>query len=420
MNKMLMRFIAVVGVAVPIAFTMQTAHAAKVEVLHWWTSGGESKAVGVLKDEFERTGNTWVDSPIAGGGGEAAMTVLKSRVVAGDPPTAVQIKGPAMHEWGEIGALANLNDVAKAEGWDKLLPPIVSETMKYKGNWVGVPVNVHRVNWIWVNPEVFKKSGASIPKGWNDFFQQMDKVKAAGYIPVAHGGQAWQDATMFEEIVLGYAGPEFYRKAFVQLDQATLTSKTMVEVFDIMRKMRNYIDKDSPGRDWNLATAMVINGKAGLQFMGDWAKGEFLAAGKKPGTDFICAPAPGSSGAFIFNIDSFAMFKQKDPATQEAQKTLAMLIMGPSFQETFNLNKGSIPARLGVSRAKFDSCAHDSMDAFVASSDKKTLVPSMAHDMSTKQSVKGAMLDVITNHFNSTMSSQDAVKRLASAVKAAQ
>jgi glucose/mannose transport system substrate-binding protein len=409
----------ILTVVLALLFAAHTAWAAKVEVLHWWTSGGESKAVGVLKQEFEKTGNTWVDSPIAGGGGEAAMTVLKSRVVAGDPPTAVQIKGPAMHEWGEIGALANLNEVAKQEKWDQLLPPVVSNTMKYKGNWVGVPVNVHRVNWIWVNPEVFRKAGATVPTTWNDFFPQMDKVKAAGFIPIAHGGQAWQDATMFEEVVLGYGGADFYRKVFVDLDDKALTSKTMVEVFDIMRKLHGYIDKDSPGRDWNLATAMVINGKAGMQFMGDWAKGEFLAAGKKPGTDFLCMTAPGSKGSFIFNIDSFAMFKQKEPAVQKAQATLAKLIMGPSFQETFNLYKGSIPARLGVSRTKFDSCAHDSMDAFVASSAANTLVPSMAHDMATKQSVKGAMLDVVTNHFNSTMSSQDAVKRLSASVKAA-
>jgi glucose/mannose transport system substrate-binding protein len=57
-------------------------------------------------------------------------------------------------------------------------------------------------------------------------------------------------------------------------------------------KVKGYIDKDAAGRDWNLATAMVINGKAGMQFMGDWAKGEFTAAGKKPGKDYLCVAAP--------------------------------------------------------------------------------------------------------------------------------
>ena len=33
---------------------------------------------------------------------------------------------------------------------------------------------------------------------------------------------------------------------------------------------------------------MVIKGEAGMQLMGDWAKGEFLSAGKVPGKDFVC------------------------------------------------------------------------------------------------------------------------------------
>src|SRR5471032_2284215 len=35
----------------------------KVEVLHYWTSGGESKAVLELKKEFQAAGGTWEDSP---------------------------------------------------------------------------------------------------------------------------------------------------------------------------------------------------------------------------------------------------------------------------------------------------------------------------------------------------------------------
>ena len=98
---------------------------------------------------------------------------------------------------------------------------------------------------------------------------------------------------------------------------------------------------------------------------------------------------------------------------------MAKLIMGPTFQEAFNLNKGSIPARLGVSRAKFDSCAHDSMDAFLASSSSDQLVPSMAHGMSTFSAIQGAIYDVVTKFYSSNMSSQSAARQMASAVQAA-
>ena len=48
----------------------------------------------------------------------------------------------------------------------------------------------------------------------------------------------------------------------------------MKAVFDQMRKLRGYVDGNFSGRDWNLATAMVMNGEAAFQIMGDWAKGD--------------------------------------------------------------------------------------------------------------------------------------------------
>jgi glucose/mannose transport system substrate-binding protein len=35
---------------------------------------------------------------------------------------------------------------------------------------------------------------------------------------------------------------------------------------------------------------MVIAGRAGMQIMGDWAKGEFTAAGQQPGREYGCMP----------------------------------------------------------------------------------------------------------------------------------
>ncbi|MBR7777480.1 ABC transporter substrate-binding protein [Undibacterium rugosum] len=392
--------------------------AAEVEVLHYWTSGGEAKSAAELKKLMEAKGVSWKDFAVAGGGGENAMTALKARVIAGSAPTAAQIKGPSIQEWGKEGVLANI-DVAANEGkWDASLPKVVSNVMKYQGHYVAVPVNVHRVNWLWVNPEVLKKAGATAPSNFEEFFVAADKIKKAGLIAVAHGGQPWQDATVFESVVLGVGGAAFYQKALVQLDPASLNSPTMIKAFDTLAKIKTYIDKDAAGRDWNLATAMIINGKAGMQFMGDWAKGEFSAAGKQPGKDYLCLPAPGTEKAFTFNIDSLAMFNVKGADQQKAQQTLANAVMSPEFQEVFNLNKGSIPARAGVSRAKFDSCALKSMDDMDATSKSGGLVPSFAHGMAIDSAKAGAIQDVVARFMNSTMTSQAAASALVKAAKA--
>jgi glucose/mannose transport system substrate-binding protein len=413
-HKTLVRALAAACVATPL-LTHSLAHSAPVEVLHWWTSGGEAKSAAELKKMMEAKGHQWKDFAVAGGGGDAAMTALKARVVAGNPPVAAQIKGPSIQEWGREGTLGNID--AAAKDWDKLLPASVANVMKYKGNYVAAPVNVHRVNWLWINQAALAKAGGKAPTNFDEFFKLADAFKAQGIVPIAHGGQPWQDATVFESVALGVGGAEFYTKALVQLDQATLTSPTMTKVFDTLAKLKTYIDKDSPGRDWNLTTAMVINGKAGMQFMGDWAKGEFTAAGKVPGKDYACVAAPGTANAYTFNIDSFAMFKQKDPAIQKAQLDLATAIMSPEFQEVFNLNKGSIPVRPGVNKVKFDACALKSMEDFDATAKKGGLVPSYAHGMAIPSATQGAINDVIAKFMNSTMSSADAVAALAKAAK---
>src|ERR1700712_2213153 len=140
------------------ALAIPSARAGEVEVLHYWTSPGEAKAATALKQTLQQQGDTWKDFAVAGGGGDAAMTVLKSRVISGNPPSAAQIKGPALQEWAAEGVLANIDDVAKAENWDAVLPPVVANVMKYKGHYIAAPVNVHRVNWLWANPDAFKKA----------------------------------------------------------------------------------------------------------------------------------------------------------------------------------------------------------------------------------------------------------------------
>jgi glucose/mannose transport system substrate-binding protein len=401
--------------AVAACLTTGAAYAEpQAEVLHWWTSGGEARSVAVLMEEFSENGGTWTDMPVAGGAGDAAMTALRARVLSGNPPAAVQLKGPSIQEWYEEGALADVSAVAEEEQWGDLLPAAIAGHMKCEGTWCAAPVNVHRVDWIWANAEVLAKAGIEMPTNWDEFNAAAEKLQGMGITPLAHGGQAWQDATVFETVVLGLGGADFYRKAIIELDEEALTSDTMKAVFDQMRTLRGYVDDNFSGRDWNLATAMVINGEAAFQIMGDWAKGEFTAAGKKPGVDYLCASTPGAG--YLYNVDSFAMFDVAGEDKVAGQQLLAKLIMGPNFQKVFNLNKGSIPARTDVALDEFDYCARQSAYDMTVTSGNGSLLPSYAHGMALRGAQAGAITDVVTNHFNSDMSSDEAVEALAAAV----
>ncbi len=386
--------------------TNAVGHAGEVEVLHYWTSGGEAKSLAELKGMMTNRGHSWKDFSVTGGGGQNAMAVLKQRVLAGSAPAAALIKGPTIQEWADLNVLTNLDAMAAFEKWDELLPKVIADQMKHKGRYVAVPVNVHRVNWLWANSAVLGKAGVTtLPTTYDAFFAAADKIKAAGFIAVAHGGQDWQDFTVFESVVLGVGGAAFYNSALVQLDKRALASDTMRQSLDVFRRLKSYTDDKASGRDWNVATDMVIKGKAGFQFMGDWAKGEFLAAGQQPGQDFSCSAAPGTDKAYTFNVDSFAMFQLKAWEAQKAQGYLAYLLMGQEFQEKFNLRKGSIPARLHMDMDKFDACAKASSKDFVAASKAATLVPSVAHGMAVSTAAQAALRGVVSEFWNNDKTS---------------
>ena len=390
-----------------------------VEVLHWWTSGGEASALNVLKKDLEGQGIGWQDMPVAGGGGTQAMTVLRARVTSGNAPTAVQMLGFDITDWAKEGALANLNDLAAAEGWDGVVPEALQNFSKHDGQWVAAPVNVHSTNWVWANKAVLEELGIAQPQTWEELVAAMEKVKAAGKTAVAHGGQPWQDATIFDAVAMATGGKDFYVKAFIDLDPEALGSDTMKETFDRMSVIRSFVDDNFSGRDWNLASAMVINGDAAFQFMGDWAKGEFLNAGKKPGEDFLCFRFPGTQEQVTFNADQFALFKQGDTVSDQ-QNALAKAILSPSFQSAFNVVKGSVPARVDVSDEAFDDCGKQGMKDLAAAASSGNLFGSMAHGHANPAAIKNAMYDVITAHFNGEYDSDTAVSEMVSAVELAQ
>lgn len=393
------------------------AYAEDVEVLHWWTSGSEAAALNVLKQNLQSQGIGWQDMPVAGGGGEAAMTTLKARVTAGNPPAAAQLLGLAVTEWAAEGSLGDLTPVAQAGGWDALTPDALKAFAVQDGKWVAVPVNIHRPNWLWINAKIFQENGLTPPTTWEEFNAVAEQLKAKGITPLAHGGQAWQDATVFDDVVLGVGGPDFYRKAILELDPEALGSETMVKVFDEMRTIRGFVDENFSGRDWNLATAMLINGEAAMQLMGDWAKGEMVKANVTPGVDILCVPAPGTAGSYLFNTDFFAAFNVSE-AQKASQNALAEDVMSKEFQESFNLVKGSIPARNDIGPDKFDACGQAAMADIAEAQKNGTLLGSLAHGHAQTASVQRAIFDVVTEFFNSDMSSQDAVAELQSAVEA--
>ena len=391
-----------------------------VEVMHFWTSGGEAAALGVIRDKVVEGGIAWEDAPVAGGGGDQAKTALQARIAAGNPPAAMLMLGQNIIDWANEGILGDVNAVADVEGWDDVLPQAVRDFNKINGSYVAAPTNVHRTDMIWASRAAFDRIGADYPTTWEEFNALAPRFVEAGIVPIAHGGQAWQEAYMFEALVLGVGGADFYRQALVDLDLDALGSDTMQSVFAQMAQIRGMVDQNFSGRDWNLATAMVVNGEAAMQIMGDWAKGEFTNAGQMPGDDFACIPVPKTAeGGFVYLVNSLSFFTQPDADAANAQAILASAIMDPEVQVAFNQAKGAIPARSDADFSLPDACGQSTAAAFSATDLAGTAVPTFAGTHAANASVVGAATDVITEFFNTDMTPEEAVELLAEAVELA-
>jgi glucose/mannose transport system substrate-binding protein len=391
------------------------AAAQRAEVIHWWTSGGESASIQVFADMYEQAGGEWVDTAIAIG--ENARAAGTNRIVGGDPPTAMQFNtGKQFDDLVAQGLLFDLEAVATAGKWRDFLPQTLVDATNREGKFYAVPINVHGENWLFYNKPLFEELGAPAPDSWENFFAAADKLKAAGKVPLALGGQPWQERLTFNNVLTSIGGGEIMVKAYGEQDIEAIRSDTFRQAADTFAKLRDYVDEGSPGRNWNDATSMVLTGQAGMQFMGDWAKGEFVAAGKTADVDYGCIP--GGPGESVFQIggDVFVFPKQPDAdGLTEAQVKLAELMISPEGQVAFNNKKGSVPVRADVDTSKMDACAQKGLQVMA---DASRQVPGWNFLM--HPDLAGAIQDVVSEFWNTpSMTTDEFIDKVVEAVEAA-
>lgn len=394
------------------------AHAASVpaapraEVIHWWTSGGESAAVKQVAQAYRDAGGVWIDTAIAGGDQSRAVTI--NRIIGGDPPTAAQFNTSKQFlDVIEAGMLNNVDGVARAQNWDQMLPTPIIDVIKVQGHYYAVPLNIHMQTWFWYSKAAFRKAGITRePASMAEFFAALDKLKAAGIIPLAHGGQSWQETVLFSAILANMGGKELYLKAIRDRDQATLLSPQFRHVLLAFKRLKSYVDAGSPGRNWNDATALVIAGRAGFQVMGDWAKGEFTNAHQVAGRHYGCMAGFTPSTPYLIQGDVFVFPRTDDGGAVRAQQLLAKVVSQPALQVGFSKLKGSIPIRTDVDATGLDLCAQKGIEIM-----KDRARQAGVTEVYLTPDQNGALQDVLTAYWNTDMPAERAQKSIANALK---
>jgi glucose/mannose transport system substrate-binding protein len=386
------------------------AWAQKAEVIHWWTSGGESAAVKQLAEAYNKAGGQWVDNAIAGG--DNARAAALNRIAGGNPPVASQFNtSKQYHELIEADLLSSVDEVAAKEGWDKWMPAPIKNVIKINGHYYAVPVNIHSAAWFWYSKAVLAKAGVSEPKSEAEFWTALDKIKASGQTGFAQSGTVGYERLTFGAILLHMGGRDLYMKAYGERDAKTLKSPEFRAVVEKFKKLRGYTDAGMPGRNWNDTTALLVTDKAGFQTVGDWAKGEFINAGKTAGKEYGCFSGWGPKAGYMVSGDVFVLPKTSNKEAQAAQQLMARVITSPATQVAFNMKKGSIPIRPDVDASGMDLCAQAGVAAL---KDPARQTPDPA--MLLPPDVMGKVGDIVTKLWNTDMKVDDAQAQLAAAI----
>ncbi|MEJ7651909.1 MAG: extracellular solute-binding protein [Chloroflexia bacterium] len=269
----------------------------KLEIFSWWTNGGEADGLNAMYDVFKKQNPNVeiVNATVAGGAGTNAKTVLVTRMQGGQPPDSFQVHAgqELIGTWVAANKMEPLNSIFEQEGWNKVMPKLLLEQISQDGQIYSVPVNIHRSNMLWYNKEVFTKNNLTPPKTIEEFYQVADKLKAAGVTPLAVGGKDKFEAPhLFESVLLATFGPDDYAKLWTPGSDMWSSDPRTKQAVTTLGKMLTYANTDRASLSWSDAAQRVLDGKAGMTIMGDWAEGFFLSKKAKPNVEFGWAPLP--------------------------------------------------------------------------------------------------------------------------------
>ena len=385
-------------VLIVIAQTSFSAKAAEnsLEVFSWWTSGGESAALGALFDVYKKQdpGVEIINATVAGGGGSAARPVLQTRLAGGNPPDTWQTHPgfELLDQYVEPGYCEPITDLYKNDDWDKAFPKeLVVNLMTQDRKIYAVLAGIHRGNVLWYNTKLLEQNGIKVgdQMTFDQFFAACDKLKSAGIPALGLGDSGiWASAQLFENTLLGVIGPKGWTDLFsgaMQWDDPKV--KEAIKVF---AKMLDYVNPDHAALSWDQAIKELMEGKVAFSSMGDWADGEFTKANLKERVDFGWVSHPGTAGSFIIVADGFTL--AKGAPHKEAAIAWLKSVGSREAQEAFNPLKGSIPARTDVDHSKFDGYHQWSMDSFA----KDKPIASCVHGEAAPAAFQQALNDAVT------------------------
>ena len=397
--------------------------ASQIEVITGWNAGAKRAAFNLVKDRLAEAQILWKETLITPGVSTYDhLQKLKRDIDRGKGPDFIRLTGQELPEAFAMGLLeSSLDIVGRESNWTLATPGIVSNLSKPgpEREWVGFPVNIHATNRMYINKRLLESIGMEPPTDWGGLIDMLEAAKERGIIPLAHGGEAWQDLLLFENVLLSTSGSQLYKGLFEENEAEYASQDSLLRALNRLAQLRNFVDDQFPGRRWSLATSMIIRNDALVQVTGEWALGEFLNAGKKPNIDFICLPFPNTASHFLVSSDQLAAVRS--PKNRHMIKQQAAEIMfSKGAQHDVSVVTGGISGRVDSLGSTPNTCQTDSIEVLAS---ENSAIGSLSHKHAISSKTQKALFPLITRQFNqirTKVKSRDtasAIKRIISQAK---
>lgn len=358
----------------------------ELEIVHWWTAGGEEDALNALLEGFqEEYPEVEINNnPAPGGAGSALDAAIRSRIVDQTPPSTFQIwPGESLRPYTDEDVLADVSDLWTDEMREAYLDS-VENAASPEGTPVSVPLNIHRLNNLFYNVEAVEEAGVDPteigdPRGLLDALQTAED---AGYTGMAHQtASEWSTVQLWETVLVAQHGADTFEQ-YIAGETEGLEEQVR-ESLQLVVDYSEFFSPDAGSIAWDEANAQVIDGDAAFIHQGDWAAGQYGAADFAYEEGWNYVPFPGTDGVYSMVMDSFVMPKP-NPSPNATEAFLSYLGTVDA-QERFNPIKGSIPPRTDVPEDEFGPFLQQQMDHF-ANSDRQ--VTTIAHGSAVRPEIK--------------------------------
>ncbi len=363
-------------------------------IYHWWTAGGERQAMDKMEADFTAAnpGITVHDNPTAGGGGITLKTVMQGKLAAGMPPDTFQsLAGGELKTYVDGGYLDSVDDVWASQKLSSKYPAFLARMVTFNGHKMGIPVSIHRANWLFYNVPLFDQLGLEPPAKVDELLADA-KVLAAHNVPAIGLGtqDKWTAAFLFDAILLAVAGPDVYEQFYTgHLDVEN--DVRIRQAFTTFAELIPYVYPNHGNATWSAMPGQLGNGQVGMMILGDFAAPLLSGMGKVEGKDWEAVAFPARPNVFLMVVDTFTRPKgiEHPDATTDWLDTLT----SPQTQADFTAIKGSIAPNQDVPAGSYPTDIQRR-----AASDFKTarVVPSSVHGALAPLSFIDDWLDVLT------------------------